>query len=381
MVSVVGGRALIGGAFEETVITVDGGMIASVDAASSAGPAIDARGCLVLPGLVDIHGDAFERQMMPRPGVTFPLDMALIETDRQLIANGITTALHGVTWSWEPGLRGSENAAALLETIERLRPALLADTRVHLRHETFNLLGEARILDWLAAGRLAALAFNNHMPVALRDRTRPLKLASLVQRSGRSTEEFLAIIDETHARAAEVPASVERLAAGARAAGVPLLSHDDETPADRIAYRALGARIAEFPTNEATAREAAAANDPIVFGAPNVVRGGSHTGCPTAAEMVAAGLCSILASDYYYPALPAAPFILARTGVTDLANAWSLVSENPAAALGLKDRGRIEPGRRADLVIIRAHAERASIVGTMVEGRLVYWTKNQFRAA
>jgi alpha-D-ribose 1-methylphosphonate 5-triphosphate diphosphatase len=81
----------------------------------------------VLPGIVDLHGDAFERQMMPRPGVDFALDIALLDSDRQALANGITTVFHGVTWSWEPGLRGRDNARAMLDAIERLRPSLGAD--------------------------------------------------------------------------------------------------------------------------------------------------------------------------------------------------------------------------------------------------------------
>jgi alpha-D-ribose 1-methylphosphonate 5-triphosphate diphosphatase len=372
MVSIVGGRALIGGVLEEAVVTIDGPRIADITSSPSPGPIIGASGCLVLPGIVDIHGDAFERQMMPRPGVCFPLDMAFIDTDRQLVANGITTALHGLTWSWEPGLRGEDNAIAILDTVERLRPDLGADTRIHLRHETFNLDGEARILDWLAAGRIAALAFNDHMVSTIRDRERPLKLARMVERSGVTTDAFLAITNRAYARADEVPASIERLAAGARAAGVPILSHDDASPQDRIWYRGLGARIAEFPMTEATARVAAEAGDAIVFGAPNVVRGGSHTGCPSAAAMVANGLCSILASDYFYPALAAAPFILARAGILDIAQAWPLVAGNPAAALGMNDRGRIEPGLRADLVIIRADGQNPAIMATIAAGRLVH---------
>ena len=131
---------------------------------------IDATGLLVLPGIVDIHGDAFERQMMPRPRVAFPLDIALLESDRQAVSNGITTVFHGVTWSWEPGLRGAENARAILAGIERIRPRLGADTRYHLRHETYNLDAEPEINEWLADRRIDAIAFNDHMSGHRRER-------------------------------------------------------------------------------------------------------------------------------------------------------------------------------------------------------------------
>ena len=108
-----------------------------------------------------------------------------------------------------------------------------------------------------------------------------------------------------------------------------MLSHDDDSPAMRKAFRAQGVGIAEFPVNEETAREAAEAGDFIVFGAPNVVRGGSHTGWTKASDMIAKGLCSVLASDYYYPAQLLAAFRLAADGVLPLAKAWDLISAAP----------------------------------------------------
>ena len=152
-----------------------------------------------------------------------------------------------------------------------------------------------------------------------------------------------------------------------------MLSHDDRSPDDRRWFRAQGCLVSEFPMTVETAREAAAHGEHTVFGAPNVVRGGSHVGCPSAAEMAGAGLCTILASDYYYPALPAAPFRLAANGVLPLEQAWSLVSANPAAALGLSDRGEIAEGRRADLVLVDASDPAGPrIVATMVAGRFVF---------
>src|ERR1700710_384347 len=122
-----GGRALLGGNILEASLQIAGGEIRAMAVDHRRGSlGIDARGLLVLPGIVDLHGDAFERQMMPRPGVDFPVDVALLDSDRQAIGNGITTVFHATTWSWEPGLRGADNARELLENIERLRPQLSA---------------------------------------------------------------------------------------------------------------------------------------------------------------------------------------------------------------------------------------------------------------
>jgi alpha-D-ribose 1-methylphosphonate 5-triphosphate diphosphatase len=166
---------------------------------------------------------------------------------------------------------------------------------------------------------------------------------------------------------------VARLAKIARQARVRMLSHDDDSPAMRQAFRAQGVAIAEFPVNEETAREAAAGGDAIVYGAPNVVRGGSHTGWTRASDMIAKGLCSVLASDYYYPAPILAAFRLAADRVLPLAQAWSLISAAPARAAGLFDRGIIADGHRADLVVVDDAAPlRPRIVAVISGGRLVY---------
>jgi len=372
-----GGRALVGASLEEASVDLDceGGIIAGVGAQANAERAIDARGLLVLPGIVDVHGDAFERQMMPRPGVGFPIDVALLESDRQAVANGITTVFHGVTWSWEGGLRGAENARAILDGIERLRPRLGADTRYHLRHETYNLEAEAEIMTWLARRRIDAIAFNDHMSHTVDASSRAQRLlAQMAERSGATREGFLAVVERTKRRADEVPTSIERLAAAANASGVPLLSHDDASPEQRRWFRALGCRPAEFPTTVETAEDAASHGDDIVLGAPNVVRGGSHTGWIDATEMIGRGLCSVLASDYYYPAPLLAAFALARRGTLPFGQAWALVSQTPANAVKLNDRGQIAPGQRADLIIVDPSAvgQQACVVAAIVAGRLVH---------
>lgn len=370
---ITGGEVLADALVRVDLVT-QGETIVGLAAAAPAGALrLDAAGLYVLPGIVDCHGDAFERHIMPRPGVAFDIDLALRDADRAILASGITTAFHGVTWSWEPGLRGAGNARRLVERIAALKAELGADTRFHLRHETFNLAAEAEIIDWLGSGRVGVLAFNDHTGGILKESRRPGKIAKMVERTGLSHEDFMALAENVWTRRDEVPGSIERLAAAARAAGVPVMSHDDMTPEMRRWYRGLGVAVAEFPINEATTREAAAHGEAIVFGAPNVVRGGSHIDCPAAEAMVRAGLCTILASDYYYPALPLAPFILARKGAASFAMAWRLVSQGPAQALGLIDRGTIAPGKRADLVLVTPEPQ-PRVVATIAGGRLVHLT-------
>jgi alpha-D-ribose 1-methylphosphonate 5-triphosphate diphosphatase len=376
---ITGGEVLAEALIRADLVTQGETILGFDSAAPAKARHIDATGLYVLPGIVDCHGDAFERHIMPRPGVAFDIDLALRDADRAILASGITTAFHGVTWSWEPGLRGADNARLLVERIAALKPELGADTRFHLRHETFNLAAEAEIIDWLGSGRVGVLAFNDHTGGILKSRSRPGKIAKMVERTGLTHEDFMALAENVWKRRDEVPGSIERLAAAARAAGVPVMSHDDMTPEMRCWYRGLGVSVAEFPINEATTREAAAHGEAIVFGAPNVVRGGSHIDCPAAEAMVREGLCTILASDYYYPALPLAPFILARKGAADFATAWRLVSQGPAQALGLSDRGIIAPGNCADLVLV-APGPQPRVVATIASGRLVHLAEQRILA-
>jgi alpha-D-ribose 1-methylphosphonate 5-triphosphate diphosphatase len=370
-ISIEGGRALLGGEFVETSLQIANGEISAVGSDHGRGTlGLDASGLMLLPGIVDLHGDAFERQMMPRPGVDFPVDVALVDSDRQAVGNGITTVYHATTWSWEAGLRSGDNARRLLEAIEALRPQFAADTRFHLRHETYNLDAEAEIGQWLSGGRIDLFAFNDHMDSTLE---KPRTRARMVERSGLCHEEFDRLVERVVSRGDEVPGSIARLAGMARSANVRMLSHDDDSPDMRKAFRAHGVGIAEFPVNEETAREAAEGGDFIVFGAPNVVRGGSHTGWTKAADMIAKGLCSILASDYYYPAQLLAAFRLAADGVLPLPQAWDLISAAPARAAGLSDRGILAEGYRADIVLVDdAVSMRPRIVAVIAAGRLVH---------
>jgi alpha-D-ribose 1-methylphosphonate 5-triphosphate diphosphatase len=333
----------------------------------------DVKDLLVLPGIVDLHGDAFERQMMPRPGVHFDIRLALLDTDRQLIANGITTAFHGVTCSWEPGLRSVAASRGLVDALDDLRAHLKCDTRVHLRWETYNLDAEQEVVAWLEAGRIALLAFNDHTQEMLRHESQPTAIQKYAERCGITVGAFRSLLLDVAKHAGGVPDAIVRLAAAARRSHVAMAAHDEETPEQRRMFRDLGCLISEFPKNRATAAVARADGHDVVMGAPNVVRGGSHLSAVSATEMVAEGMCTVLASDYYYPAQLHAAFRLARDGVCSLHDAWRLIAANPARAAGLTDRGSLEPGQRADLVVLDdSRPDLPRVVATLVAGRVVY---------
>ena len=333
----------------------------------------NAKGLHILPGIVDIHGDGFERQIMPRPNVSFDLELALDDTDRQLAANGITTAYLGITSSWEDGLRSIESANKIIRYIAAYKTHFRVDIKSHLRHESFNFPGVHQAIMWIDQGLVDALAFNDHTGPTFFNKT--INWDKLREQKDRGTwtdEEFRKIIFKLYDQKDQVHKSIVELSKAARFHSVPMLSHDDRTPEDRMSYRNLGSLICEFPINIDAANNARDNGDSIVFGAPNVIRGGSHSGNPSARMMIEKDLCTILASDYYYPSLLQAPHKLYRLGVGRIKDLWRLVSSNPAKALGLNDRGEIKTGQRADLIIVENTDTSLKLVCTIAKGRIVY---------
>jgi len=177
-----------------------------------------------------------------------------------------------------------------------------------------------------------------------------------------------------------LPAAIARLAELGRRKGLPMASHDDMSPAMRAAYMALGCRICEFPLDRVTASAALETGGVTILGAPNVVRGGSHAARLGGREAVAESLCSVLTSDYFYPALMNAAFTLANLEIADLGTAWRLVSTNAADAVGLGDRGRIAAGQRADLLLVDwEQGKLPRLVATFVNGDAVFTADNPLR--
>jgi alpha-D-ribose 1-methylphosphonate 5-triphosphate diphosphatase len=207
---ITGGTVLLGAdGLQRADLVLRNGLIAS---GRGEGARFDARELLVLPGIVDLHGDAFERQLQPRPGVEFPADLALRDTEIQLLANGITTAFHGVTLSWEPGLRGLATWRALLDALDAGR--WTCDMRVHLRWEAYNLDALEVCLADIAAGRVHLLAFNDHTPAILRKLDDPVEGAKYSNRAGMDMGAFRGLAEGVAGRGDAVPGSNSRAADG-----------------------------------------------------------------------------------------------------------------------------------------------------------------------
>ena len=362
----VGATLLREGELQKRSLVIEGGLITKGPL-----PEVDMSGYLILPGIIDLHGDAFERHIAPRPSAPFPIEAGLRSTDREAASHGITTAWLAQCWSWEGGMRGPDFAEAVMAAMETYRPRALTDLRVQIRCETHMPETRERLIAAVKRYGIDYVVFNNHLPETLEAaETAPHKVTQWAERGGRSPVDFLAVLQAARARARDVPRHLCALAEAFDALEIRYGSHDDPDGETREYYRIIGARIAEFPTTAAAAKLAKACNDPVLMGAPNVVRGGSQSGNVSALHLVSRGLCDALVSDYHYPCLAQAAWVLVDRGIRDLPRAWELISKAPAEIMGLADRGTLERSKRADFVVVNETTRE--IEATVCGGRLSY---------
>ncbi|MBD2464145.1 alpha-D-ribose 1-methylphosphonate 5-triphosphate diphosphatase [Oscillatoria sp. FACHB-1407] len=355
------------GWFPDATVLIEDGQFVSIDQQTkpSGYVAIDVTGFNLLPGIVDIHGDAFERMICPRPGVNFPLEMAIAENDRTLLSAGITTFFYSVTDSFEPGLRSRDTVRRVLEIVSDKQTGLQVDSRIHVRHEQANTADHKELCDWLEQGKIQLLSLNNHLPPATDDETLIRYTKGLRQRIKLSDAEIRSLIEAAMERQEEGLHQVEHLVKVAHQNQIPVASHDDETEVDVALSARRGVAIAEFPASIPLAKRSQEYGAAVLMGAPNLVRGGSHVGYMSVADAVQAGVVDCLCSDYHYPSLFNAPFKLAL-GLMSFEAAWKLVSTNPAKAAGIGDRkGSIVPGLDADFLLVKPDRSLPSAIASV----------------
>lgn len=334
------------------------------------GRRVDLSGYRVLPGIIDVHGDGFERHLAPRRGAMKQMAEGIVAAEAELAANGITTAILAQFVSWEGGLRSMEFADQVFNAIRDVRPETVTDLRPQLRFETHLLDDYAGLTDRIKAWGVEYVVFNDHLPHArLSEGRKPPRLVGQALKAQRNPEVHFQMLLDLHASTDEVPAALDKLTAELADMNVRMGSHDDQTETHRAEWRARGAVISEFPETLEAAEAAKSNGDWIALGAPNLVRGGSHKGNVNALKLVMIGHCDALASDYHYPSPRRAALMLADTGVLDIAAAWHLVSAGPAAMLGLNDRGTLRVGLRADMVVLDSTDH---VAATISAGRVSY---------
>jgi alpha-D-ribose 1-methylphosphonate 5-triphosphate diphosphatase len=334
---------------------------------------INLRGKTLIPGMIDLHCDALEKEVEPRPNVHFPLDFACAQADKRNAAAGITTVYHALSFAHEElGVRNNEFAAAVARAVDDWRPHALVDNRVHCRYEITDATGLPILKQLLADKSMHLISMMDHTPgqgqfkdmAAYRD---------YLSRTYKKTADELDIIIERKLEAAS--GAFERmteLAEAAHAAGISVASHDDDS-AERVETMVgIGADISEFPVSMEAAQAAKAASMSTIFGAPNILRGKSQSGSMKAIEAIHEGLADCLCADYAPASLIVAVFRIVELTHLDLPAAVRLVTRNPAKAARLEDRGEIAVGNRADLIAIGTPGALPQVTDVWSKGIPIY---------
>ena len=356
----------------------DGRISAFAESQSRLAEAIDGDGGWLLPGLIELHTDNLDKFFTPRPKVDWPAHSAMSSHDALMVASGITTVLDAVAiGDVRDGGDRLENLEKMINAVEETQKRGLnrAEHRLHLRcelpHHTTLPLFEKLV------GRelVSMVSLMDHSP-GQRQYADRSKYRDYYQGKYHLTNEEMDKFEEEQMAlaAAWSQSNRQRIAAICRERNIALASHDDATCEHVLESRQLGSVIAEFPTTIAAAQASRQHGMNILMGAPNIVRGGSHSGNVAAHHLAASGLLDILSSDYYPASLLDAAFRIAddEGNAFTLAQAIRLVSKNPAQALGLQDRGAIAEGKRADLVLARRHGEHIHIDHVWRQGKRVF---------
>ncbi len=356
----------------------DGRISAFAESQSRLAEAIDGEGGWLLPGLIELHTDNLDKFFTPRPKVDWPAHSAMSSHDALMVASGITTVLDAVAiGDVRDGGDRLENLEKMINAVEETQKRGLnrAEHRLHLRcelpHHTTLPLFEKLV------GRepVSMVSLMDHSP-GQRQYADRSKYRDYYQGKYHLTNEEMDKFEEEQMAlaAAWSQPNRQRIAAICRERNIALASHDDATCEHVLESRQLGSVIAEFPTTIAAAQASRQHGMNILMGAPNIVRGGSHSGNVAAHHLAASGLLDILSSDYYPASLLDAAFRIAddEGNAFTLAQAIRLVSKKPAQALGLHDRGAIAEGKRADLVLARRHGEHIHIDHVWRQGKRVF---------
>ncbi|MCL5808857.1 MAG: alpha-D-ribose 1-methylphosphonate 5-triphosphate diphosphatase [Deltaproteobacteria bacterium] len=340
------------------------------------GERIDAGGGWLLPGFIDMHSDALEKDLEPRPNCLFPLDIVLYEMDKKLAACGVTTMYHSISFAEEEiGIRSNSMAADIITRIGQAVKRLHVRTRVHARFEITDGTAIPRIESLLAEGKIQMLSLMDHTPGQGQFRE-ILSFRNYYQTVYRkSDDEIQKIIDRKMGARKFITSHVDRITRICRRLAIPMASHDDDCreKIDWISEQDI--RITEFPVNMETVHAAREKGLFICLGAPNIVRGTSQARNLSARDAIAAGGGDIICSDYAPMAILHAVFTLEKLGILPLHQAVNMASLLPAKALGISDiTGSLEEGKAADLILVKNGDGVHRIMKTCVEGREVFST-------
>lgn len=360
-------------------IEIKDGLIRAMSDSSSQRPeAINANQSFLMPGLIELHTDNLEKYFTPRPKVNWPALSAMAAHDAQLIGSGITTVLDAIAvGDVRDGGHRQENLDKMIDTIIESGKLGLnrAEHFVHIRCELPYSATVELAEKYLDLEQIHMVSLMDHSP-GQRQFVNINKYNEYYQGKYNLSDQQMAEFEQ-YQRAQSLQWSGtnrKAIAKLCREKHIPLASHDDATSLHVEESHSLGMVLAEFPTTIEAAQRSHELGLKVMMGAPNVVRGGSHSGNIAAHELATLGVLDALSSDYFPSSLLDAVFKLAsdERNALDLASATRLATANPAAALNLTDRGTIKEGLRADLMLVGRKANQAVIEQVWRQGNRVF---------
>ncbi|ELA3179422.1 TPA: alpha-D-ribose 1-methylphosphonate 5-triphosphate diphosphatase [Klebsiella aerogenes] len=356
----------------------EGRIYAFAESQSRLPGALDGEGGWLLPGLIELHTDNLDKFFTPRPKVDWPAHSAMSSHDALMVASGITTVLDAVAiGDVRDGGDRLENLEKMINAVEETQKRGLnrAEHRLHLRCELPHHITLPLFEKLVDREPVTLVSLMDHSPGQRQFANREKYREYYQGKYQLSGEQMLRFEEEQMALAAAwSQPNRQAIAAMCRERQIALASHDDATHEHVAESHQLGSVIAEFPTTLAAAQASRQHGMNVLMGAPNIVRGGSHSGNVAAHQLATSGLLDILSSDYYPASLLDAAFRIADSddNAFTLAQAVRLVSKHPAQALGLHDRGVIAEGKRADLVLAHRRGEHVHIDHVWRQGKRVF---------
>lgn len=354
-------------------VVLEGGTIRAVDPGTSALPqAEDWDGDWLLPGLVELHTDNLEKHLIPRPGVIWNATSATVTHDAQCAAAGITTVLDSIViGDMDQGGTRSQTYQVSIDALHACRreDLMRVEHLLHLRCEVAAPDIVENFERYAVDPLVELVSVMDHTP-GQRQWRDLAKHRQYTERNGslRDAEYEVLVRERAEQQARYAAVHRARIVAGCHALHIPLASHDDTEVEHVEQAREEQVAISEFPTTVEAAEAARDAGLAIVMGGPNLVKGGSHSGNVSAAELAQRGLLDILSSDYVPASLLQSAFLLRDRIGWPLPRAIATVTRNPAHAIGMKDRGEIAIGRRADFLRVREVGGMPVVRGTWCRG-------------
>lgn len=363
-------NVLIDEVFSPADIVIEGEFIKRIDTYGTNEIAVDLKDKKIAPGIVDLHSDALEKEIEPRLGATFPVELAITELDKKLSMAGVTTMFHAIGFEENPKKKRSIELAKnqIEEIYSANKKHLGVDNFIHARFELSATEAIEPIKNVIDKGMVNLVSLMDHSPGQGQFKTLDSFKTYYSNYYGLDEKQLQDVVDK---KTTKDEKKINELIEYAKSNNLTLLSHDDDCIEKLNGLSDLGVQLSEFPLDLEVAKYAVKKGIATGMGAPNIVRGGSQSGNIAAIELVKEDVCKYLCSDYHPTSMLQAVYKMKEDANLEIAKGFSMVTSTPAKYANLNDRGELKQGKRADIIVID-DSHIAKVVLTIKDGESIY---------